>query len=690
MEFESTLTIVSKSIDDAKDAFDVLIKRHKSVTADAWREIVSYDEPDKSFFCIEADRILFWTPEDRECEYVMEKIAGILGEDGFAMLILNNSVSPDCHDYKVTTPYGSCESGFDSDNHGEAFNLIKASYDKELVDLYRRGKFKGYVELWTKDRQSEPPMPYKRVSKPARSHEQVLNDDYLYRKSDESVEAFKSLLNNKKDLSAVYKKFSDRFEEIKANKDLLSKQDLYIVTKNGGYYNNALYEDVSLGTRLERAEHFSFYGKIFHIHGHSTLIQFQSIEIDHQMKELVCTYEDDLRLAIARRGGIIDDYDYNKLRYTDCCVMIDNEDQRYWNWNDKFSSDLNNYGLELIGRIAIWYAIINTPELSEKELKSLENGSFYLDAVEAKNSKVEERDKQLKAEAEERARQYEIQKQKDFEGIMEILKSKYSITQASTLAQIEREVGLGPFEALFTWSTVKKYITDKFELTPSVYFKNKGILRGVDTQKKAEQAQKAKERAEQAQARRIANQEALEQKEKAKRIKEAAKQEAQRIADEAKAKKQAEIQEARANAKVLYAPGEEPERIHSRIQTLMAKLDEAYPDHVIFNLGKDHKKWGETITELYRQLGYADNRSFLEAYGFTMDDSRGKGGRPTTLDPEAIIMELKRRYPNGAGNIKLDELKAANPDLPLKTLSNKASELLGMPLAKYLKAQGIL
>ena len=81
MEFESTLTIVSKSIDDAKDAFDVLIKRHKSVTADAWREIVSYDEPDKSFFCVEADRILFWTPEDRECEYVMEKIAGILTDE---------------------------------------------------------------------------------------------------------------------------------------------------------------------------------------------------------------------------------------------------------------------------------------------------------------------------------------------------------------------------------------------------------------------------------------------------------------------------------------------------------------------------------------------------------------------------------------------------------------------------------
>lgn len=119
----------------------------------------------------------------------------------------------------------------------------------------------------------------------------------------------------------------------------------------------------------------------------------------------------------------------------------------------------------------------------------------------------------------------------------------------------------------------------------------------------------------------------------------------------------------------------------------IAKLDEAYPDHVIVNLGKDHKKWSETITELYRQLGYADNRSFLEAYGFKM--SNDKGGRPTTLDAEAVIAELKRRYPEGT-TLKMAELMGENKDLPLKTLNNKASEVLGMPLGKYLKSVGIM
>ena len=215
-------------------------------------------------------------------------------------------------------------------------------------------------------------------------------------------------------------------------------------------------------------------------------------------------------------------------------------------------------------------------------------------------------------------------------------------------------------------------------------------------QKKAEKEQaqreakerREKEKSEKAQARWLAEQAELEKKEEARKQKEAEKQEAQRTADEARAKKQAEIQAARANANILYAPGQEPEPLRKRIQSLMEKLDGAYPDHVIVRLAKDHTHWDETVTELYRKLGYADRASFLEAYGFKMNSD--KGGRPTTLDANAVIEELKRRYPAGAGAMKMEELKAANPDLPLKSLQNQANELLGMTLLKYLKAQGIL
>ena len=66
-----------------------------------------------------------------------------------------------------------------------------------------------------------------------------------------------------------------------------------------------------------------------------------------------------------------------------------------------------------------------------------------------------------------------------------------------------------------------------------------------------------------------------------------------------------------------------------------------------------------------------------------------KGGRPTTLDSEAVIAELKRRYPDGT-DLNTAGLIAANKDLPVKTLSNNAKELFGMGLSRCLKDLGIL
>ena len=157
MEYESTLTIVSRSVEDLRDAFKAVLERDSRVTADAWRSAVSYD-PDQSCFIAEINRILFWTPEDPECEDTMEEIAGILGEEGFAELVMRNSVSPDCHDYKVTTPDGFCISGFDDDNRGDEFKELEDSYADDLIRFYSDG-INGFEELWTKDRQPEPPMP---------------------------------------------------------------------------------------------------------------------------------------------------------------------------------------------------------------------------------------------------------------------------------------------------------------------------------------------------------------------------------------------------------------------------------------------------------------------------------------------------------------------------------------------------
>ena len=94
---------------------------------------------------------------------------------------------------------------------------------------------------------------------------------------------------------------------------------------------------------------------------------------------------------------------------------------------------------------------------------------------------------------------------------------------------------------------------------------------------------------------------------------------------------------------VLYAPGAEPAAIKNRIDRLFEKLDGAYPDKVVIGLHKDHKKWGETVTELYRQLGYPDGNAFLTAYGYSV--GTGASGRPSSVDPDAIIAQLKKLYP---------------------------------------------
>ena len=143
------------------------------------------------------------------------------------------------------------------------------------------------------------------------------------------------------------------------------------------------------------------------------------------------------------------------------------------------------------------------------------------------------------------------------------------------------------------------------------------------------------------------------------------------------------------NEGIMYPPGQEPEKIKKRMDTLFSKLDEAYPDKMIVGLHKDHKKWGETVTQLYRLLGYSNGNAFLEAYGYTV--KRGASGRPSGKHMD-VINELKRRYPNGPVCTTVKELKEANPDLApkFKNLNNQSEKFFGMKFAKYLIQEGIL
>jgi len=680
MEHESILTIVSKSIDDIRDAFNVLIKDNRKLTAYVWRAIRSYDEPDKSYFFLDTDRIPFWVPDEK----TMSQIAEILCDDGFGLLDIYNSVSPDYHDYILTTPYGSCESGYNEEDFKNEMDSLEENYEEELINIYRKS-VKGYKEFWTKDSQQEPPMPVKGTA--PKTTEQIMEESYLSRTSEQSIEEYKSMLNSKKDLNALYEKFQKQFAALKSNNEWIEGLSRYFILNGKPPYDNSLYKEISFGTQLAQAEQFRFQGKIFHIHGTSVSIQYNSKMIDPQIKELLCAAEDDLRLAIVRRGGVIDVVSHEKdytVKYADCCVMLDNEEIRGdWYKSDCFSGNIKKFGLELIGRIAIWYAIIRTSELTRDELQSLQNGSFYLDTIEAKYNKVSEKEEQLRIEE-------QIQEEKVFSEIVQMIKGKYSTGKAPSYAQIKLDISLNSFSNtscswLSNWKGVENYIKEKYNVTAAAYFK-KLFINGQVAEKQQREEQKRKAEEERA-VRKQEKQREEEEKQRIKNEKAQEKAEQERLAAEAKAKKAAALQEARANANVLYAPGEEPEKLHNRIVTLMAKLEEAYPDHVISGLNKHHKKWGETVTGLYRKLGYADSHSFLEAYGFQIRDA--KGGRPLELDPNAVIEELKRRYPDGTKQM-ISELMAENKDLPLKTLANSAKELLGMGLGTYLKSIGIL
>ena len=133
-------------------------------------------------------------------------------------------------------------------------------------------------------------------------------------------------------------------------------------------------------------------------------------------------------------------------------------------------------------------------------------------------------------------------------------------------------------------------------------------------------------------------------------------------------------------ADIIYQPGQEPEKIKKRMDTLFAKFDIAYPDKVIVGLSKDHKKWAQTVTELYRLLGYPNGNAFLEAYGYTV--KRGSSGRPAGKHMDTIN-ELKRRYADGPVCSSVKELKEANPDLAskFKNLMNQSEKFFGMKFA---------
>ena len=131
----------------------------------------------------------------------------------------------------------------------------------------------------------------------------------------------------------------------------------------------------------------------------------------------------------------------------------------------------------------------------------------------------------------------------------------------------------------------------------------------------------------------------------------------------------------------------------NRIDRAMVQMLSFYPDGKVARLDSDHKKLGERLSSLWRDVGYESRAAMLQAYGFQQVSLSGPGGgRPPAFDPEDLLAELQRRYEGKPKPKKLGLLIYENPDLGgnLKTLTNKANEVFGRTLAKELAARGIL
>ena len=140
---------------------------------------------------------------------------------------------------------------------------------------------------------------------------------------------------------------------------------------------------------------------------------------------------------------------------------------------------------------------------------------------------------------------------------------------------------------------------------------------------------------------------------------------------------------------VLYRPGEEPDVIKGKVESICRRLQEYYPEHHIpTGFDKAHRSLSGDITGIYQWLGYPDRSSFLSAYGYTME--LNQGGRPEQ-DFQPMLDALAEKYRTQPKPKTLGALIFENPEYKgaLKTLSNRSVELFGMTLKKYLEEVGI-
>lgn len=137
------------------------------------------------------------------------------------------------------------------------------------------------------------------------------------------------------------------------------------------------------------------------------------------------------------------------------------------------------------------------------------------------------------------------------------------------------------------------------------------------------------------------------------------------------------------------APPKMPPSVQNRLNSVLQRLEACYPDHVVRGLVQRHRQLSEDLTAVCKQLGYESRGAFLNVCGYIYETP--VGGRPAQ-DFQPMLDALTEKYRDREKPDTFGKLLFENPEYrgPLKTLQNKAQEVLGTTLAQHLRSIGVL
>ncbi len=141
--------------------------------------------------------------------------------------------------------------------------------------------------------------------------------------------------------------------------------------------------------------------------------------------------------------------------------------------------------------------------------------------------------------------------------------------------------------------------------------------------------------------------------------------------------------------KVIYTPGNEPPIIAEKIKSMLTSLEKFYPSKVIEkSIQSSHSDLASKVSGLYQWLGYPSTKVFLAAYGYDYQ----VGDDVIVVDPEALVVDLKKRYQGKPQPKFIADIIRDHPDLErqLRKLSADGNKLVGMSASDYLVKNDIL